>query len=203
MSSEALARLRLFVGLAVPAAIAQRLADLQPQPGPGIRLVLPANMHVTLHFLGQADPEAVSAALLEVDARPFSLAITGTGSFRLRTGGRIVWAGVDVPAALEALHAATARALATIGFEPEPRPFRPHITLARLKPQADAALATTNTGPRRAAPASGGGAAGRAGARATGAGEIGRFAVDAFVLYRSDSGDEGPRYSAVERFPLR
>lgn len=171
-------RLRLFVGLAVPVALAERLADLQPERGPGIRLVAPADMHVTLHFLGQAEPETVCAALGAVDARPFSLSITGTGSFRLRNGGRIVWAGVDVPAGLEALHAATARALATLGFEPEHRPFRPHITLARLKPRAD-------------------------GAPASGAAELGSFAVDAFVLYRSDNEGGASHYRAIERFPLR
>jgi 2'-5' RNA ligase len=199
VNGERPARQRLFVGLAVPADLAARLVALQPRPGPGIRLVVPAQMHLTLHFLGQADPIAVRAALTAVDARGFGLAVEGTGSFRLRNGGRIVWAGVATPPALLELHTATARALAALGFEPERRAYRPHITLARCKPDAAVAF-DLPADSRDDAPA---GAARAAAGQAPEPQQLGSFTADAFVLYRSDNEPGGPRYTAIERFALR
>lgn len=49
---------------------------------------------------------------------------------------RLIWAEGRVPQGLAALHGGLANALgATLGFEPEARPFRLHLTLARFRPE--------------------------------------------------------------------
>ena len=90
---------------------------------------------MTLKFLGEA-PErqipAVKVALQEAVFRhsPFSLELASIGTFGGREGLRVMWAAVagDV-LRLEALARDVNRALSVIGFEPETRPFRPHLTL--------------------------------------------------------------------------
>ncbi len=48
---------RLFVAVDLPAAVAADLAMLQPPRTAGVRLVQQQQMHLTLHFLGQASVE--------------------------------------------------------------------------------------------------------------------------------------------------
>lgn len=91
-----------------------------------------AKIHLTLAFLGEVDDErrahAIEAAST-LAAPPFTLVLDRVGSFRR---ARVAWAGAsEAPAALHALQASLEQRLRDRGFEPEERPFRAHITLAR------------------------------------------------------------------------
>ncbi|MEU4694469.1 2'-5' RNA ligase family protein [Actinoplanes sp. NPDC023714] len=84
-----------------------------------------AKWHVTLAFLGDADPAAVTSALAGRSfGGPFRLRIAGSGRF-----GSVVWAGLagDVPA-LADLRARVVSALA--GFPVDERDFKPHLTVS-------------------------------------------------------------------------
>ena len=126
--------LRLFFALwpdpATRAAIAALARDVGRETGG--RAVAPANVHLTLAFLGEQPAEMVpklraSAAAVELSA--FRLALDEVGSWR-NTG--IAWLGAsETPDALAALHGGLARALASLGIALEARPFAPHLTLAR------------------------------------------------------------------------
>lgn len=131
---------RLFVALDLPRVVTKRLARSQPLPLPGIRLVPPEHMHVTLHFIGEAETKTVSAALKQIEHPAFTLTIANIGQFK-GAGGAILWAGVNRSPELASLHAMVGRKLASIGFKPESRSYKPHITLARCNTVSRSVLA--------------------------------------------------------------
>ena len=103
------------------------------------RWVAPNSVHLTLKFLGDVTPslvEAITPALHEAcaPARPFSIALSGLGSFPGRQRPRVIWIGVtgDLEP-LQNLQSRVETALQSLGFVAERRPFQPHLTLARIK----------------------------------------------------------------------
>jgi 2'-5' RNA ligase len=124
---------RLFTALDVPDEIREELYHLH-QPLPGARWIDPANYHITLRFAGDIDNTrarefAANLANIEVDA--FELVIAGLGAFGGNTP-RSIWAGVAPNDALRSLARAHEKAARAAGLAIEKRPFKPHITLARL-----------------------------------------------------------------------
>ena len=119
-------RERLFTAVELPEAVVDALVAHQPAAGKGIRPVGREQMHLTLHFIGDADPEPVKAALAHVRGRAFELTIGALGMFARRGRPAALWAGVEAN-----------EPLAEAGFEVESRAYRPHVTLARCKPNAD------------------------------------------------------------------
>jgi 2'-5' RNA ligase len=95
-----------------------------------------ADLHVTLHYLGDYETETVAPVLERVEGGAFDLRLRGPGHFALKGRRKILWIGVETNTPLMALHAQVAAALAPLGYEPERRPYRPHVTLARLAPEA-------------------------------------------------------------------
>lgn len=131
---------RLFLGIRPPAGLAQRLAALRHEGGPGVRWVRTEQLHVTLRFLGDADPEEVVAAMREAELPP-ATAVLGPVVARM---GRSV---VVVPVrGVDDLADAVRRATEDIGRSPDPRGFRGHLTLARLKHRGACGVAGTPVG---------------------------------------------------------
>ncbi|MBA4192442.1 MAG: RNA 2',3'-cyclic phosphodiesterase [Planctomycetaceae bacterium] len=124
---------KLFVAVELPDTVTSELVRVQPPPVAGMRLAEPGQMHLTLHYLGEADIERMAVALTDVCVPAFPLAFDGVGHFPSAGGATTLWAGVRVGAELLALHTAVATALTRQGFLPEARPYTPHITLARCE----------------------------------------------------------------------
>src|SRR5579871_4609423 len=127
--------MRLFVGLALPQSLKDRLAPLMSGL-PGARWVPPENLHLTLRFVGEVDEREAALldeALTTVERSPFELQVAGCGIFAQRRGPEAVWIGVTSTPPLVDLQAAVERAAVRAGLAPEEKRFRPHITLARLK----------------------------------------------------------------------
>lgn len=128
---------RLFIAIDLPKPESWRLGQLVADAPRGVRSVRPAQLHLTLHFLGDVEDEprtALQEALGCVRQEPFSIAIRGTGVFPPRGRPTVLWAGVADSPPLMALHAALAAAIESSGLAVERRPFVPHVTLARLTP---------------------------------------------------------------------
>ncbi len=174
---------RLFVAVGVSLAAAAELAVIQPPRVAGVRLAEPGQMHLTLHFLGPADVERTAEALRAVEATAFPLEIEGVGRFPSAGGAVTLWAGVRASAALLRLHAAIAAALTAEGFQPEARPYSPHITLTRCEPRVPAALVAEFLDRHRAFALPG-------------------FPVTEFGLYSSASAAGAPVYRRERSFPL-
>jgi 2'-5' RNA ligase len=98
----------------------------------GGRAAAPANIHLTLFFVGDVERErsaALEEAAGEARGASFELAIDRVGYWR---HNRIVWAGTSAcPAALIELESSLRAVLARLGLRGEERPYAPHITLVR------------------------------------------------------------------------
>lgn len=134
-------RSRLFVALPLPdgvrAALAgylERCAGLAPEQ----RWAPPANLHLTLHFLGWVETEPmarVTAELAGVRRPPFRLQIGGLGRFGTAARPRVLWVAVTAGReALAALAAEVALACRRAGVVGDERPYNPHLTLCRVRP---------------------------------------------------------------------
>lgn len=140
------ADIRAFIAIELPADIGRALAALQKRLGGhglNLRWVRPQNIHLTLKFLGDIEADripAISAAMQGVaDASPaFQLAVQGLGVFPGIRRARVLWTGLGgATEELLALHRRLEDALADLGMERENRPFKGHLTLARIKKPVD------------------------------------------------------------------
>lgn len=174
---------RLFTGLQIPAAIADRLSMLRAGL-PGARWIDPDNYHITLRFIGDVDDVTAhefASLLADVRIEPFRLRLDGLGSFGGRKP-RAIWAGVERSEPLQALQRAHERAARGAGLPPEPRNFTPHVTLARLRNvRAEAAARYLE---------------------ANGFFSAGPFEVSQFVLLSSRASTGGGPYVVEEAYPL-
>lgn len=124
---------RLFFALWPGDEVRQALFHWQVRNLPGdVRWQHRADLHMTLHFLGQVESgrlDALGELGAAVGMRPFSLTLDRIGHF---PRPQVLWAGLsNLPDELTALHARLGEGLRARGFATEERPFHPHVTLAR------------------------------------------------------------------------
>ncbi len=143
---------RLFIAVALPGPVISVLEEaqdaLKAAGAPRIvTWVAPANIHLTLKFLGETpitQCDAISAALSGAAGQhgPFTLSTSALGCFPSARDPRVIWTGLggDVDP-LQHLHKSIERATARLGFPPEQRPFSPHLTLGRVRRDATRAEA--------------------------------------------------------------
>ncbi|HEX8500974.1 MAG TPA: RNA 2',3'-cyclic phosphodiesterase [Pyrinomonadaceae bacterium] len=99
----------------------------------------PESLHVTLKFLGEVEPSRVAdlsraAGAAVGGSKPFRLSIEEAGAFPPRGAARVLWLGVsDASGGLARLQRRLEEECAAAGFPREPRAFKPHLTLARLR----------------------------------------------------------------------
>lgn len=143
--------------------------------GSGGKPVAPENYHVTLKFLGSVDASrkgALCAAAARIRVSPFEVIFDRIGFW---AQPRILWLGAEsVPAPLAALVQALEAMAAAEGFEPESRPYRPHVSLARKVSSPDL---TGACGPIR-------------------------WRAENFVLAASETVREGAHYRVLRSWPL-
>jgi 2'-5' RNA ligase len=133
--------MRLFAAVPLPeparAGVARLLDRLRRQDLP-VRWVRDENLHLTLKFFGEVIPDRVGG--IEEAIRnanegsvPLAMRFDELGAFPNARRPRVLWVGLDAPPALELLQDRLERQCEAIGFAPEGAPFRPHITLGRVR----------------------------------------------------------------------
>lgn len=133
--------MRLFVAVNFPATLRARLWEatepLRALQLP-VRWVAQDGMHLTLKFLGETEEQrlgelgdALDRAVAGVRSMPVT--VEGFGAFPNVTHPSVIWAGVVSDPALELLQHGVEQAFGPLGFPPEGRPFRPHVTLGRSR----------------------------------------------------------------------
>ena len=172
--------LRAFIAIEIPPSIQKAIFTqterLRNALGPAlVRWVPMENLHLTLKFLGDVSPSNVdmlSQALTTEAATcaPFSMRVSGLGSFPNPRRARVIWVGLHAPAALEALQHGIDSFTARLGYPSEERPFSPHLTIGRVKQQVSAS----------------GQQAIRAALEQTSVGDLGTAEVTAVHLFKSD-----------------
>jgi 2'-5' RNA ligase len=175
---------RAFVAVALPEAVldavSARSEGLKVRGG---RTMTMAQWHLTLQFLGDdADIEAVAGALDGFAVPGGRVRLGGAGAFPNARRGRVLWIGVaEGDDVLARLATGVAERLAPLGYEPDARPFRPHLTVVRCSSPTDlrapvAALDVASFGPA--------------------------WRVEALTLYESRLRAEGARYLERATIPL-
>jgi 2'-5' RNA ligase len=132
---------RLFVAVNLPAGERRALRDATAPlrtSGVQVRWTAEPDLHITLRFLGevveaQAEPIGAAVAAAVRGVKPFDVGLGGVGAFPDLAVPRVVWIGVERHPALELLAHDVEGALRPFGFEPELRPFQPHLTVGRAK----------------------------------------------------------------------
>ena len=146
-------KLRLFVGLwpdADTRGAVQASADTWSWPA-GARRTPPERLHLTVHFLGAVAAERL-AALQEGLRVPWGGCTLELDAPAVWPHGIAVLEARRVPPALADLHGALAARLPGLGLPVDPRPWRPHVTLARkaagARPPAEHATLRWPAGPQ-------------------------------------------------------
>ena len=94
----------------------------------------PEKLHITVKFAGSVGEQQLKAFSEQIEGvakslAPFQLKIVRTGAFVKRRGPSVLWLGTEVVAAAGDPFAA----LAGLNASESKRPFRPHLTIARIK----------------------------------------------------------------------
>ena len=134
-------RLRSFIAFDIEdSEIVRHLTEAQvdiAKTGADLKLVEPKNIHITVRFLGNISPEMVNkiyGAMENVSFKPFQVEIKGLGAFPNLRFPRVVWAGIRKGAEeLRNIFEQLEPQLRKLGFQPDPKGFSPHITIARVK----------------------------------------------------------------------
>jgi len=181
--------MRLFTGLDVPYEMRRNLELLLQllKPRADIAWSSLANMHVTTRFIGEW-PEARLPELRDALSRVprpgiLNIAIRGLGWFPNPHSPRVFFAGLVVPQSLHELARATEKACVALGLAADPKPYSPHMTLARIK-------RPTNLFPLQQA---------IAGLPDT---DFGAFEATHFHLYLSELKPGGSVYTKLASYPL-
>jgi len=120
------------------AALVERLAGLSRD----IKWVRQDSMHLTLKFLGEVDDLRAARVedLLQTIApkyHPIPMTLKGTGTFPPGSKSpRVLWVGAEADPLLAAFQEEVEEGCEKLGFVREGRPFRPHLTLGRIKSQS-------------------------------------------------------------------
>jgi 2'-5' RNA ligase len=184
--------MRTFIALDFDKAVKDQLAALEARLKPRcpkLKWVEPAQIHLTLKFLGeitQQQAAPVTAALnnLAAQCRPFDIAIEDVGCFPPSGGVDVVWVGIkDATGRLAECQARCEDLIEPLGFPRERRRFAPHLTLARNRDRAN--------GPQI-----------RDALKQEGPLHVGRQTVGAITFYQSTLTPSGPIYKALSKHPL-
>ena len=188
--------IRAFLAVELPAEIKAALAgvatSLRNESIRGVRAAEPEGVHLTLKFLGSTRTELIDAVLEAVqheagDLPPFAVETGAVGAFPNEGAPRIIWVGIDGNLSrLDALQTALTDASATLGFEPEPRRYSPHLTVARIGERASPAERVRTLEVVRAA----------------WLGEGLLLPVESIALMRSHLTSKGARYERLAEVPL-
>jgi|TARA_B110000483_G_scaffold243456_1_gene333360 2'-5' RNA ligase len=179
--------LRCFVGVKFPLLqqikpLLDDLSDLAKDESLKIRMTPPANLHLTLKFIGtvaEGQEIPIQSVLTQVghQLKSFNLSCSGVGFFK-----NSMWVGAQETEQLQELVVDLNRGLAVLDFEVESKPYSPHITIARFAGSAKEKLKTLESKYEKA--------------------QWGQMEVNKFHLYRSDTLPEGPKYFILSKYGL-
>lgn len=137
-------QIRTFIAIELSRDLKDSLSRLQEclkrqVPERSTRWMRPEDIHLTLKFLGDVPASRMASVSRAVETAcrgfdRFAIELVGLGCFPSPRRPRVVWVGVREPTGvLSRLQKAVESTLVELGFEPEGRPFSPHLTLGRVQ----------------------------------------------------------------------
>ncbi len=183
--------LRLFIAFSTPPLVkesALRLIGTLRSANADVSWERGEKLHCTVKFLGDTAPDRIPGlmevlTILAESVPPFAVSYRSVGCFPNNRSPRVLWIGIEDPSGtLKDLQQKLEASLTTLGFEPEDRPFHPHLTLGRVRSPKNQRqlLAMMET--------------------VTFASDL--YTVDAFMLMQSELQPTGSLYREEKSFPL-
>ncbi len=134
---------RGFIAVDIPPSPSlESLADQLRAASASLKVVSTDQLHLTVKFLGETGeglvPE-IETAIREAcaDVRPFDVTVRGTGAFPGLSRMNVIWVGIEGAEPIARIAAVLESSLESLGFEAERRPWKAHVTLARVKGHRD------------------------------------------------------------------
>jgi 2'-5' RNA ligase len=136
------APVRAFLALELPAAarvaLEETIASLRAAMPGGVKWVLARNAHLTLHFVGRERRERLDQAVAALRrarlGNGYAASLGEVGVFPNLRSAHTIWVGLDQGISeTVAIQARVAAVLGELAFSLESRPFRPHITVGRVR----------------------------------------------------------------------
>lgn len=184
--------MRAFIAIDIPQSIRERIDSLQQElkkSGADVRWTRPRGIHLTLKFLGEIKEGKVVEIIDKLKANIASfdslkIRLRKVGGFPSLKRPRVIWIGVETRGAgLKQLQSEIERSLQSLGFPPESRDFKPHLTLGRvrsLRGQVPLLEMIKEKADK----------------------ELGEFAADCFYLFQSILKPSGAEYHKIHQFML-
>ncbi len=185
--------IRAFIAVDINEDIRREMRELHGilgKTGAKVSWVAPEKMHLTVIFLGDIPLESVSGVCDVMDRvageiQPFVVEIAGAGWFGSERSPKVLWADIPGPPKLLAdLHGRLSAEIDSMGVPLETRPFRPHLTLGRVRGRRNTgALTSTLMSYKNSV--------------------FGRVDIDRLILYKSVLEAQGSRYESLHESTLK
>ncbi|MCX6254086.1 MAG: RNA 2',3'-cyclic phosphodiesterase [Bacteroidia bacterium] len=182
---------RIFIALKVEAeeSLLKMISSLKSGlSNESIKWTNPNNIHITLAFLGDTEEERIKiiSAMLKEKCEgfgKFELIIRGSGVFKNLSDPRVIWTGIDPSGKLAQLNDFIMNGLKSADIKMEGRPFKPHLTLGRIKYLKDLTILKTLMDKFQNS-------------------EIQKVPVNEVILYESILLQSGPVYKPLGKYKL-
>ena len=134
---------RGFIAVEIPrcSALDALAAELRIA-SPTLKVVTTDQLHLTVKFLGDTEEGLVAEIVAGLrkataDVRPFEIHVRRTGAFPSLLRLNVIWVGVDGAEPIAKIAERLEGSLEPLGFRRERRPWKAHVTLARVKGHRD------------------------------------------------------------------
>ncbi len=188
--------MRIFVAIDFPQDMLLKIEQIvsffkTKTPPVALNWVQTEHLHLTVKFIGEVREHKVKPiqeVLVNtlVDQAPFDIEVGGLGMYPHKQTPRVIWLGITGGEPLIKIHTQLDKNLASLDVKREGRPFSPHLTIARVRRQADQAMVKSigqtlsqfNVDP------------------------LGAVTIDQVQLYQSVLTPSGPNYTTLLSIPL-
>jgi 2'-5' RNA ligase len=183
---------RIFIAIKVDPSnnLAEIMSSLKSElNNERIKWTDPENIHITLLFLGDTEETKIGEISTLLKDRcsgtgEFELIIKGLGVFKNLNDPTVIWTGIVPSMKLDQLNESIVNGVRNIGIKVDIRPFKPHITLGRIKSFNSKPVLKRFLEDYQEK-------------------EIQKIAVKEIILYESKLFQTGPKYNAIGVFSLK
>ena len=184
--------MRLFIACPLPSEVKATLGEITDDlraRGGSVKWVDSINLHLTIRFLGNTEENLLPKIKAAIDHHAPTVALVNAtidrlGAFPNLRRPRVIWAGLNnAVAPLKSLTANIELAMQDLGFEPEKKGFKPHLTIGRVKQPHGLDELTRYLESYRLEPIT--------------------VAFDRLVLFKSTITPKGPIYESLHQAPFR
>jgi 2'-5' RNA ligase len=188
--------LRTFIAVDFSPEIIRKIKEIidyfkTQTPERALKWVAPENLHLTIKFLGEVPEEKIEQIKSLInetldDVKVFEIGVEELGMYPNPQKPRVVWLGITGADPLKEIHKMLESQLQKADIQPDKRSFSPHLTIARIRRNADI-QSVKEIGETLSK---------------FKVGSLGSCNIDHIVVYKSELTPQGPIYTPLLSSPL-